>query len=364
MSVLHNPLGKEDQLAHKPFLKELVSQAYAYGANAAASMISEWRTGKLSYEDFQAYESLLEIYPHVKAMDNDARYKFFIDKKNELIREMADINRQKHAKTLALKDIETKKSVIETLLDWGADLKIQRPDGISFRKMRKAFAEDRTIYLNKNLHGVTPKLDFEKEIFRFAEILLIEHDWAAAFKNADLADSVVKLPYDVCAFEFRFSDRPVIALATQFGTEIAFTVVVLIDDWWIATDITGCIGQNFAKDDSHDGAYVRLFAEIDRQIRAACISLDAEVAKAEVVREPHTSQHGRNAHQMLKPYHVVSLARRGPRPLASVGTETGRCVRLHFRRGHWRHFEAHKTWIKWCLCGDPDLGFIDKHYKL
>jgi hypothetical protein len=324
----------------------------------------EWKTGKLSYEDFQAYEAILEKYPHVKSMDRDARYKLFIDKKDELIREMADVNRQAHAKKLELKDIETKKAVIEKLLDWGADLKIQRPNGISFRKMRKAFAEDRTIYLDKSLHGVMPKLDFEKEIFRFAEVLLIEHDWAAAFKNADLADSVVKLPYDVCAFEFRFSDRPVIALATQFGTDIAFTAVVLIDEWWVVTDFAGRIGADYEDNNSKYEALVRLFHEVSRQIRAACISLDAEVAKAEVVREPHSGQHGRNAHQMLKPYHVVSLARRGPRPLVSVGTETGRRVRLHFRRGHWRHFEDHKTWIKWCLCGDPDLGFIDKHYKL
>jgi len=31
---------------------------------------------------------------------------------------------------------------------------------------------------------------------------------------------------------------------------------------------------------------------------------------------------------------------------------------------HWRHFENHKTWIKWHLRGDPCLGFIDKHYRL
>jgi hypothetical protein len=33
-------------------------------------------------------------------------------------------------------------------------------------------------------------------------------------------------------------------------------------------------------------------------------------------------------------------------------------------RGHWRHYERHKTWIKWTLVGDPDLGFVDKHYRL
>ncbi len=322
--------------------------------------LGKWKAGSLSFEDFEHYQAILEKYPHVKAMDNDARYKFFVEKRTEIQREISQLNRRE----IDLKLITHKKEILEVLIDWSLNLKIERPDGVSFRKMRKAFAEDRTIYLDKSLCGITPKLDFEKEIFRFAEILLIEHDWASAFKDTDLADSVVKLPYDVCAFEFKFSDRPVIVLATQFGTDIAFTPMVLINDSWVVTEMTARIGDVFEEDRSPDGALIRLFNEVSLQIHAACISLDAEVAKAEVVREPHTGGHGRNAHQPLKPYHVVSLARRGPRPLATVGTETGRRVRLHFRRGHWRHFEAHKTWIKWQLVGSPDLGFIDKHYKL
>jgi hypothetical protein len=41
---------------------------------------------------------------------------------------------------------------------------------------------------------------------------------------------------------------------------------------------------------------------------------------------------------------------------------------LHWRRGHWRtlgrmsEFET-RTWVKRCLVGDPDKGFVSKHYK-
>jgi hypothetical protein len=38
--------------------------------------------------------------------------------------------------------------------------------------------------------------------------------------------------------------------------------------------------------------------------------------------------------------------------------------RLHFRRGHYRHYPNHKLWIRWCLVGNPDLGFIDADYRL
>jgi hypothetical protein len=41
-------------------------------------------------------------------------------------------------------------------------------------------------------------------------------------------------------------------------------------------------------------------------------------------------------------------------------------MRNHQRKADeaWRHFVSHKTWIKWTLVGDPDLGFIDKEYRL
>ena len=354
MSILHNSKD-EDKIGSRPFHYDALT--------AFAKPLGEWKTGNLSFEDFEAYQSLVEKYPQIKEMDSAGKRKFFIEMKAEIQQEIAGKRSQKHEAELRLKLIEKSKAIIEKLLDWSEDLKIERPDGVSFRKMRKDFAEDRTLYLDKTLDGVTPKVDFEKEVFRFAEILLIEHDWAEAFKNAEITDAVVKLPYDVCAFEFRFSGRPVIALATQFGTEIAFTPVVLIDDLWVVTDLAGHIGGDY-RDDDETPSLGSLFREVARQVRAACISLDAEVAKAEVVREPHTGAQGKNSHQLLKPYHVVSLARRGPRPLASIGTETGRRVRLHFRRGHWRHFATHKTWLKWQLVGSPDLGFIDKHYKL
>lgn len=62
----------------------------------------------------------------------------------------------------------------------------------------------------------------------------------------------------------------------------------------------------------------------------------------------------------------VRLARRtraSAFPADHVGEER-RSPRLHFVRGHWRRYANHKTWLKWFLRGDPDLGFIDKHYRL
>lgn len=105
-----------------------------------------------------------------------------------------------------------------------------------------------------------------------------------------------------------------------------------------------------------------------KQVRAICIALDAEVAETEVVRAPHKLNRARErrARPLIADYHTVKLARRPrPKPLPRDGLEQAtRHVRLHFRRGHWRHFEQHKTWINWTLVGDPDLGYIEKHYRL
>lgn len=70
----------------------------------------------------------------------------------------------------------------------------------------------------------------------------------------------------------------------------------------------------------------------------------------------------------MKRISVVSLTRREhvlPRSRAEFDPDREvRHVRMHFRRGHWRHYQEHRTWIKWMLVGDPDLGIIEKHYRL
>jgi hypothetical protein len=317
----------------------------------------------LSFAEADSIQDFEERYPEFKTLtDTKARRAF-----------VAKIKAERTGKKLELKDAEKRRDrisrkheAIGNLFDWSQDsgMKIERPDGPSFRIMRKAVAEGHSVYLGQELEGETPALDFEKEVFRFAEIIVIEHDWTSAFQDADLDDAVVKLPYDVCAFEFKFSGRPVIALATQFDQEISFTPAVLCGDLWVLTDFAVPLSGFNAHDDERNTGVIELLEEIGSHIRAACIALDAEVARSDVMRETYSSVHGKNVHQPLKPYHVVSLARRA-RPLSpSPGTDTGRRVRLHFRRGHWRHFEAHKTWIKWMLVGDPDLGFVDKHYRL
>lgn len=346
-----------------PSVLHYQTDAYHPKAMVAASAIKGGSLPDASFDDMHTLYSFEDKYPELRDIKTLAEKRAFVKtRRAEVLRELASLEVELNSdpRTVRLGRLKKGCSVLREMETWTeSDLKIERPEGISFRRLRKAVADGNTVYLAGDAAEEAPASDFEKEIFRFAEVLLIEHDWAGAFENAEMSNAVVKLPYEVCAFEFKISGRAVIALATQFETDIAFSPAIECGDGWL---VAGFVTPLRGLTKGSDG-WQNLFNILGSQIRAACIALDAEVATSEVVREPYSSAHGKNAHQPLKSYHVVSLAHRSARPLP-LGTETGRRVRLHFRRGHWRHLGDHRTWIRWMLVGDPDLGFVDKHYKL
>lgn len=265
------------------------------------------------------------------------------------------------AKQKHLDRLLERKDAISGMIEWAQCTPVlQKPDRPLFRELRRSVKGGEAIYFSRDHEDDLPATDFENEVFREAEILVIEHDWAAAL-SADDDNAPINLPFDVCAFEFRISGYPVIAMATQFGDDVAFSPVIGFKGTWILTDFTFQAGSY----SDIDEGYLKIIDLLSRQIRAVCIALDAEVAVSEPRREPHDGQRGNSQYALAKPYHVVSLTRRSARATeCPMPASPGRGKRLHFRRGHWRHYSTFKTWVKWCLVGNPELGFIDKHYKL
>lgn len=187
-------------------------------------------------------------------------------------------------------------------------------------------------------------------------LFLVEHNWAAAFAGAaEFAEGEFKLPFDDTWFEFRISGVPVLVYYSESANYT--TGFMRFDTHWISWD-----------DDNQTDATADLVKLVAAQVRAICIALDAEVVTKETVRTPDALNRSREkqGRQPLSDYHVVRLARREhPAPLPDDHDKApGSRHRLHFVRGHWRRYPTHKTWIKWHLRGDPDLGFIDKHYRL
>lgn len=187
-------------------------------------------------------------------------------------------------------------------------------------------------------------------------VFLVQHNWANAFSNAgDFTEGPYRLPFPHCCFEFQISNRRICVLATQNNDEDpAFYLYFGFKGWWFQW------GPLERDGDGH-GSFIH------DQVRAVCIALDAEVALAEPVRASAALNRARieRGRPLLPDHSLVSLCRR-VNTLRSHGDGEGPSTRrrLHFRRGHWRHYDAYKRWIRWMLVGDPDLGFIEQKYRL
>lgn len=185
-----------------------------------------------------------------------------------------------------------------------------------------------------------------------AKAFVVRHDWAAAIGlNFDPKDPF-RLPAPICAFEFRINDTTVVMTMRERPDRVETTLVFEgVGGLWLAYKV---------------GVTNAMENYLEAQIRAICIALEAQVATHDVVRAPSklNEKRAKNGKPALRDFHIVDLSKRTRAASRPEAGPTGRRVRLHFRRGHWRHFDDHKTWIEWMLVGDPDLGFIDKNYRI
>lgn len=186
---------------------------------------------------------------------------------------------------------------------------------------------------------------------------ILKHDWLAllgpGFDPWDVGNDF-RIPFPMTAFEFLVDGRPVVLLCFQGdGNPITMTSVVKWGDAWLFPALPG---------DKADYHVIQMCWD---QVRAACVAMDLGVA---VFRERPApaklnAKRQRNGNSPIPPLRVVDIAQKHKR-VTSDGSHVAGKKRLHFRRGHWRHLDDRKTWIKWMLVGDPELGFVEHHYKL
>lgn len=224
---------------------------------------------------------------------------------------------------------------------------------------------------------------------------VIEHNWAAAFEGVkDFGDGgEIILPYGETCFEFRVNGLRMLCFCEQRESGIEVLISIGYNKRWYLDpmkfvfrdgrfDRGEPLREGLETTWSQDAGDVRrLYQFLAEQCRAVCIVLDAGVADKPLTRASEKLAKRRHVDGLtpLKAYHVVSLAKRSSGGHAQ-GDGTGVKKRLHFRRGHHRHykdgssgqekyidnegFPRSKTWIHWMLVGDINLGFVDKHYKL
>lgn len=220
-------------------------------------------------------------------------------------------------------------------------LEIQGNDCSRLHKLADAINSNTMLDFKDELHEELTKFPQGVQTF------VIKHDWSKVL-DGEVLKGEYQLPYDRCAFEFRVSNRTVIVLAMQEDDgHIALAPMYesKTGNWMLLNDLC--------------------YDTWESMVRTVCVMLEAEVTVKQVTRVAAKLQAKRikEGKLLMYDFHTVNLAPRH-RTTGGPGLATGQRKRLHFCRGHWRHYETHKTWIKWCLKGDETLGFVDKDYRM
>ena len=206
--------------------------------------------------------------------------------------------------------------------------------------------------------------DYETQIFAEAKYFLVQHDWAAAFRGAtDYEDGEYRLPFEICVFEFKIGGCRIVVPAIENDGAIKITPMIETPVGWAVVGYVFDLSDRSG--DKREGREFSLLRLLLDQVRAVCIALDAEVADTVLNETPERLNRAREKAKKppISDHHVIYLSRRR-HDGHDTSDGTGAKRRLHFRRGHWRHYEDHRTWIRWTLVGNPDLGFVEKEYRL
>lgn len=168
------------------------------------------------------------------------------------------------------------------------------------------------------------------------QVVLIQHNWAAAFSGAqDFEDGEVKPPFDCVVFEMAVAGRRVVHVKHN-DEQCDF---IQAGDAWVY------IGPPQRDTDNEERECSQVCNLVSSNIRAACIALDAAVAVTSVTRAPYRLNIAREKKGLppIFDFHTVSLANRSRVDRLATGDAAHRSPRLHFRRGHWRHYSSHKS---------------------
>jgi hypothetical protein len=209
--------------------------------------------------------------------------------------------------------------------------------------------------------------DFEYEFNHRREdaIVLVGQDWLSLIP--ELSDGEwPPLPWPVVYFEYETLEHgddgkslPIHWVIRMNGRRFAsFYSVPSRSPIWVAVPI------DFAN--VKKGSIEHRAMYLVRVSMAVVTMIEAEVAETEIVKIPDKLNAARIKRRKppLPDYMVVNLAKRHRYKKGDERLTAPRAgVRLHFRRGHWVHLEHGKVWRRWCLVGDPDLGWVEKMYK-
>lgn len=250
-------------------------------------------------------------------------------------------------------------SVRQSVEWWdGNPTEVGRPDGSALHKLVEAWQAGIVVF-PRSAERDRPLM--EELILGRSQVFLVEHDWAGLVgRDVDLRTVEYRTPFERCALEFNISGHRVI----HFEDETLGVMLALLGGrhWTVFP-----MGRDYSLPEGRETGLPGVLQLTAETVRAMSIVLEAGVADAEYVAAAVAlnKARARSGKVPLSDYHVIRVP--NSRPTGGRDHDGGSStpgVRLHFRRGHYRHLNDRKTWIRWTLAGNPDLGFVDKRYRL
>jgi len=346
-------------------IEGLKASAYAQGRESCVAAIAEL-VGSVDPTEEAASDKLRTL---LEGKTPKEKRKIIKDLRRSLNRKRSEFNEKHETTTRELAQLSQMEAAFTEVNDWAAkgNLTLERPSGSLIHQLRQDIIEGTAVVFHKReKFGVAD--DYETDVFADCQVFVVEHNWAGAFANAGDYEEGTEfhLPFEVCVFEFSLDRHRVALIVTEMDGVIYHEIAAKTKEFWFLLGMATRMTK--VSESGETEGWGRLINFLAPQVKAICVALEAEVAETEVTRAPHKLNRAREkmGRIALSDFHTISLAhRRRYAALPSTPSDEPKTQkRLHFRRGHWRHFETFKTWVRWTLVGNPDLGFVDKDYRL
>lgn len=243
-----------------------------------------------------------------------------------------------------------------------------------------------------SLHHVLDDGKVWKTSWMAAQVFLVDYNASKLLaERVDDDGESWTLPFDKTVFEFLIGKMPVVVLASvheaawieKTGNSMSFTICARTHRWFyyqlkvVNGELKHALPDEQARREySAMGLERQAFASalshfVIKQIEAVCVLLDVGLFETDVVRASKTANNKRlrNGKTPFFDHHELKVKlTRASAAVDPVGNSGEPSVRLHIRRGHWHHFHTKegkvRKWLKAMWVGDPDLGFVDKIYRL
>jgi len=241
--------------------------------------------------------------------------------------------------------------------------------------------------MHKALRALT--IDEYLEPTACVQSILVRHDWAAVLGDSLDTQGEWTAPYDHQIFELLIEGTwrtapldgqrvalPVLALMATKPQSMLLLLRTGKDKWVCDKYLLQLLPDGFREypdtrinEIGTDLSPLRKL--VYRQVRACSIMIEARVAETKPMRDMTYKRNvppkDNSAPLPKLGYNIVELADRHRverLPPGPITSSMRRRPRLHFRCAHWRHFATHRTRIPWTLAGNPELGFVEKEYRL